>query len=159
MFSERCQLSQAIPQFHVERMSQRRKKRTRPPPKENLLGNFSGLKENLSRSVVDTETLIKTRQTISTTEIFPLWTPFFFAKKSSALEQGGVCFLFPSVRRMNANRAIRIAAQRTQGLRTKFCVFRWRSGRQRTLVVIRIAATTLASDSAITIARFRPSKI
>ena len=38
---------------------------------------------------------IKTRKTISTTEIFPLWTPFFSAKKSSALEQGGVCFLFP----------------------------------------------------------------
>ena len=39
---------------------------------------------------------IKTRKAISTTEIFPLWTPFFSAKKSSALEQGGVCFLFPS---------------------------------------------------------------
>ena len=41
---------------------------------------------------------MKTRKTISTTEIFPLWPPFFFsAKKSSALEQGGVCFLFPRV--------------------------------------------------------------
>ena len=40
---------------------------------------------------------IKTRKTISTTEIFPLWTPFFSAKKSSALEQGGVCFLFARV--------------------------------------------------------------
>ena len=40
---------------------------------------------------------MKTRRTISTTEIFPLWTPFFSGKKSSALEQGGVCFLFPSV--------------------------------------------------------------
>ena len=39
---------------------------------------------------------IKTRKTISTTEIFPLWTPCFPAKKCSALEQGGVCFLFPS---------------------------------------------------------------
>ena len=38
---------------------------------------------------------VKTRKTISTTEIFPLWAPFFSAKKSSALEQGGVCFLFP----------------------------------------------------------------
>ena len=35
----------------------RREKRTRPPPKENLLGNFSGPKEKLSRSVVDTKTL------------------------------------------------------------------------------------------------------
>ena len=33
------------------------RKRTRPPPKENLLGNFSGLKEKLSRSVVDTNFL------------------------------------------------------------------------------------------------------
>ena len=41
---------------------------------------------------------VKTRKTISTTEIFPLWPPFFSAKKSSALEQGGVCFLFPSRR-------------------------------------------------------------
>ena len=39
---------------------------------------------------------MKTRKTISTTEIFPLWPPFSSAKKSSALEQGGVCFLFPS---------------------------------------------------------------
>ena len=31
----------------------------RPPPKENLLGNFSGLKKKLSRSVVDTKTLEK----------------------------------------------------------------------------------------------------
>ena len=38
---------------------------------------------------------IKTRKD-HTTEIFPLWTPFFSAKKSSALEQGGVWFLFPS---------------------------------------------------------------
>ena len=36
---------------------QRRKKRTRPPLKENHLGNFSGRKEKLSRPVVDTKTL------------------------------------------------------------------------------------------------------
>ena len=42
--------------------------------------------------------------------------------------------------------------------RTKFCVFRGRCDRQRTLV-IRIAAITLASDSAITLARFLPSKV
>ena len=34
----------------------------------------------------------KTIKTISTTEIFPLWPPIFFGKKSSSLEQGGVCF-------------------------------------------------------------------
>ena len=52
-----------------------------------------------------------------------------------------------NVKRVSANRAIRIATQRTQ-----------RYDRQRKLA-IRIAAITLASDSAITIARFRPSKI
>ena len=36
---------------------QRRKKRTLPPPKENNLENFSGLKEILSRLVVDAKTL------------------------------------------------------------------------------------------------------
>ena len=63
-----------------------------------------------------------------------------------------------NVKRMNANRAIRIAAQRTQGLWGLISLF-WggRYDRQRTLA-IRIAAVTLASDSAITIARFRPSK-
>ena len=35
------------------------------------------------------------QETISTTEIFPLWPQFSSAKKSSALEQGGVCFPFP----------------------------------------------------------------
>ena len=59
----------------------------------------------------------------------------------------------------NANRAIRIVVQRTQGLRGPTGVFlRGRYDRQRTLV-IRIAAKTLASDSGITIARFRPSKV
>ena len=42
-------------------------------------------------------------------------------------------------------------------VRTNFCVFEGYD-RQRTLA-IRIAAITLASDSAITIARFRPSKL
>ena len=37
----------------------------------------------------------ETRKTISTTENFPLLPPLFSAKKSSALEQGGVCFLSP----------------------------------------------------------------
>ena len=52
----------------------------------------------------------------------------------------------------------RSATNAGSSMRTKFCVFRGRYGRQRTLV-IRIAAITLASDSAITLARFRPSKI
>ena len=34
-----------------------RKKRTQPPPKENLLENFLASKKKLSRPVVDTKTL------------------------------------------------------------------------------------------------------
>ena len=64
-----------------------------------------------------------------------------------------------NVKRMNANHAIRIGAQRMQGLSGLISVFREeRYHRQQTLT-IRIAAITLASDSAITIARFRPSKL
>ena len=59
--------------------------------------------------------------------------------------------------RMNANCAIRIAAQRTQGLWGPISVFWGEHERQRTLP-IRIAAVTLTSDFAITVARFRPSK-
>ena len=73
--------------------TQRRKQRTRPPPKENLLGNFSGLKEKLSRSVVDTKTL-KTRKPYLPPKSLLCGPHFFSAKKSSALEQCGVCFLF-----------------------------------------------------------------
>ena len=35
--------------------AEKEKKRTQPPPKENLLENFSGLEEKLSRPVVDTK--------------------------------------------------------------------------------------------------------
>ena len=63
-----------------------------------------------------------------------------------------------NVKRMHANRAIRIAAQRTLGLRRLTSVFGGRYDRQRTLA-IRIAAITLASDSVIAFARFRPSKL
>ena len=53
----------------------------------------------------------------------------------------------------------RFESQRNAGsTRTKFCGLRGRHDSQRTLV-IRIAGITLASDSAITLARFRPSKV
>ena len=52
----------------------------------------------------------------------------------------------------DSNRKIRNATN-AGSTRTKFCVFRGRYDHQRTLV-IRIAAITLASDSAITMARF-----
>ena len=61
-----------------------------------------------------------------------------------------------NVNRMNADRAIRTAAQRTQGLWGLISMFLreiWRP-----TLAIRIAAVTLARDSAIIIARFRPSK-
>ena len=65
-----------------------------------------------------------------------------------------------NVKRMNANRAIRIAAHNERGpVRTNFCASGGgRYGRQRPLA-IRIAMITLACDSAITIARFLPSKV
>ena len=77
----------------VRTVLQRRKKRTQPPPKENLLENFSGLKEKLSRPVVDTKTYKNQEihihhQNLSSVDLF------FSAKKSSALEQGGAWFLF-----------------------------------------------------------------
>ena len=66
------------------------KKRTRPPPKI-FWGTFLASKKNFpDRWWI--QNLMKTRKLRSTTEIFPLWPP-----QSSALEQGGVCFLFPSV--------------------------------------------------------------
>ena len=74
----------------------REEKRTRPPPKENLLGNFSGLKEKLSRPVVDTKPYKNQENHIYHRNLSSVAPVFFSAKKSSALEQGGVCFLFPS---------------------------------------------------------------
>ena len=72
---------------------------------------------------------------------------------------GGVYnFALENTTPTNTNRAIRIAAHRTQGLQgANSVVLGGRSDHQRTLVV-RIAAITIASDSAITIARLRPSK-
>ena len=62
------------------RVPQRRRKRTLPPFKENLL-------ETLLANP------IRTRETISTTEIFPLWPVFLSAKRTSSLQQGGVLFI------------------------------------------------------------------
>ena len=75
---------------------QRRKKRTQPPPKEIFLENFSGLKEKLSRPVVDTKTPKNRENHIHHRNLSSV-DHIFSAKKSSALEQGGVCFLFPSI--------------------------------------------------------------
>ena len=60
--------------------------------------------------------------------------------------------------RMHANRAIGIATQWTRYLEGPSSVSWGRYCCQRTLV-IRIAAKTLASGSAIALARFRPSKV
>ena len=85
-------------------LTQRREKRTQPPPKEILLENFSGLKAKPFQAGGGYKNPIKTRKIISTTEIFPLWTPLFSGKKSSALEQGGVWFVFPSLQRSGSER-------------------------------------------------------
>ena len=79
------------------------KKRTLPPPKENYLENFSGFKDNHSRPVVDTKILFEQKpgKPYLPPKSF-LCGPdrrFFSARKSSALEQGNVCFLFPSISR------------------------------------------------------------
>ena len=63
----------------LECQFQRRKKRTRPPPKENHLGNFSGLKAKLSRSVVDTKSLWKPGKPYLPPKSF-LCGPHFFSK-------------------------------------------------------------------------------
>ena len=73
-----------------------KKKRTQPPPKENILENFSGLKEKLSRPVVDTKNLEKPGNHVHHRNLSSV-DPIFSAKKSSALEQVGVWFLFPSL--------------------------------------------------------------
>ena len=53
--SRACLRSFAFEKKSVTR--QRRKKRTRPPPKESLLGKCSGRKDKLSRPMVDAKTL------------------------------------------------------------------------------------------------------
>ena len=70
------------------------KKKTQPPPKDNLLGNFSGglwPRKTIRGPVVDTKNPVRIRETISTTKISPLWPPFLSERKSSSLDQGGVC--------------------------------------------------------------------
>ena len=59
-----------------QNMAEEKKKRTQPPPKENHVENFSGLKEDFpGRSWIQ-------KPYISTTEIFPLESgPLFFCKE------------------------------------------------------------------------------
>ena len=74
-----------------------KKKRTLPPPKENHLENFSGLKEKLSRPAVDTKILFKKPgRPYLLPKSFLCGPRFFGAKKSSSLEQGSVCFFYPT---------------------------------------------------------------
>ena len=72
------------------------KKRTQPPTERKSFGELFSPQRKTFQAGGGYENPIKTRKATSTTEIFPLWAPFFSAKKSSALEQGGVWFLFPS---------------------------------------------------------------
>ena len=81
-----------------------------------------------------------------------------FQRMRSTLASHSAVPLKMNVTRTNTNRAIQIATERTQGLRGLISVFWGRYEHQRSLA-IRIAAITLASDSAITTARFRPSKV
>ena len=72
---------------------QRRKKRTQPPPKENLLENFSGLKEKLSRPVVDTKTLWKPGKPYPPSQSF-LCGPHFVCKEKFCTGAGRCTFSF-----------------------------------------------------------------
>ena len=76
-------------------VSQRRKKRTRPPPKENLLENFSGLKEELSRSVVDTNTLWKPGKPYLPPKSFLCGPHFFRQRKVLHWSRAVYAFFFP----------------------------------------------------------------
>ena len=69
--------------------------RTQPPPKEKLLENFSGLKENFPGRWWIQKPYKNPAKPYPPPKSF-LCGPHFFSKESSALEQGGVCFLFPS---------------------------------------------------------------
>ena len=60
------------------------KKKYTTTTERKSFGELFWPKEKLSRLVVDTRCPIKkTRKTISTTEIFPLWTPSFFSAKTA----------------------------------------------------------------------------
>ena len=59
---------------------QKNKKRTRPPPKKNHLGNFLASKKNFP-GWWWIQKPYKHHEAISTTEIFPLWPPFFRQRK------------------------------------------------------------------------------
>ena len=100
--------------YHYDRVSETPRFPGEIHRKSPQIANYYGHSQLLRRSIFSTagsfgwtkktfqagggyKNLIKTRKTISTTEIFPLWPPlFFWAKKSSALKQGGECFLIPS---------------------------------------------------------------
>ena len=74
------------------RTVQGRRKRTRPPPKEILLENLSGLKEKLSRPVVDAETLSKPGKPYLPPKSF-LCGPRFLGEKEKSLTGAGSCML------------------------------------------------------------------
>ena len=81
-----------------------------------------------------------------------------FSEARSSLAGHSASLRGTTVSRVNANRAIGIAAQRMHCLEGPISVFWGRYDCQWT-PVIRIAAKILASDSAITLARFRPSEV
>ena len=75
---------------------QRRKKRTLPPPKENILENFSWAQRKTFQPGGRYKNPMKTRQAISTTEIFPLWAPFLRQRQVPHWSRAVYAFLFPA---------------------------------------------------------------
>ena len=139
VFSERSQLSQAIPQVHVEWIWESAKvshKRVFALLTPEIRGRRNG--SNASKTSVRAPGLSTDEREHPFVWYFGAGWEYYTNRRQSR----------------DSNRS----ATNAESTRTKFCVFRGRYDRQRTLV-IRIAAITLASDSAITLARFRPSKL
>ena len=75
-----CKFKVEKAHFSIPSKFGRRKKHTRSPPKEKRLGNFSGLEEELSRSVVDIKTYENQENHIYHRNLSSV-APIFFGKE------------------------------------------------------------------------------
>ena len=97
------------------RLQQRSKKRTQPPPKEDLLENFSGLKEKLSRPVGDTKTLQKPDPAQKSF----LCGAHFFSKEKFCTGAGRCMLSFSQFNSCNGRVGVLGALSRAPALKTK----------------------------------------
>ena len=155
-FSERGQFSQAIPQFHMERILHQR-----TPIVRFEAGEYQSI--YLHRGGLLLENGLDRPKNHYGRYGFP--RVYSISISTVGVDGARVCLwrfsflalwaVVVDLSQFPANCSSTNAAGST---RTKFCVFTGRSDRECTLV-IRIAVKTLASDSATTIARFQPSKM